>query len=155
MVEISWNAMAVLLSILFNWGLQSPDDILYGEDVSSLWCMSVNVYHEARGEARAEQIAVSQVVLNRVADPRWPDTPCKVITQNQQFSWNWDGRSDQIHDLGTFRENIYAALLVYTGRTDDVAKGATHYYAHDIIGPPSWSKTMTVTSKLGGHTYLK
>ena len=155
MVEISWNAMAVLLSILFNWGLQSPDDILYGEDVSSLWCMSVNVYHEARGETRAEQIAVSQVVLNRVADPRWPDTPCKVITQNQQFSWYWDTRSDQIHDLRTFRENIYAALLVYTGRTDDVAKGATHYYAHDIIGPPPWGKNMTVANKLGGHTYLK
>ena len=155
MVEISWNAMAVLLSILFNWGLQSPDDILYGEDVSSLWCMSVNVYHEARGEARAEQIAVSQVVLNRVADPRWPDTPCKVITQNQQFSWYWDARSDMIYDLRTFRENIYAALLVYTGRTDDVAKGATHYYAHDIIGPPPWGKNMTVANKLGGHTYLK
>jgi len=155
MVEISWNAMAVLLSILFNWGLQNPDAILYGDNVSSLWCMSVNVYHEARGETRTEQIAVSQVVLNRVADPRWPDTPCKVITQNQQFSWYWDAQSDKIHDLLAFRENVYAALLVYTGLTDDVAKGATHYYAHDTVGPPSWSKNMTVTNKLGGHTYLK
>ncbi len=155
MIEISWNAMAVLFTILFNWGHENPEVVLYGEDVSSLWCMSVNVYHEARGEVHTEQIAVSQVVLNRVADPRWPDTPCKVITQNQQFSWYWDTLPDTIHDLGAFKENAYAALLAYTGLTKDVAKGATHYYAHDLIALPSWATNMTVTNKLGGHTYLK
>ena len=155
MIEISWNAMAVLFTILFNWGHENPEVVLYGEDVSSLWCMSVNVYHEARGEVHTEQIAVSQVVLNRVADPRWPDTPCKVITQNQQFSWYWDTLPDTIHDLGAFKENAYAALLAYTGLTKDVAKGATHYYAHDLIALPSGATNMTVTNKLGGHTYLK
>ena len=155
MVEISWNAMAILFTIMFNWGQENPELSLYGTDLSALWCLSTNVYHEARGESYIEQIAVSQVVLNRVADSRWPDTVCGVVTQKNQFSWYWDKRSDTIHDLKAFRENVYVALLAYTGVTDDIAQGATHYYAHNLIDPPSWATSMIVTNKLGGHTYLK
>jgi N-acetylmuramoyl-L-alanine amidase len=155
MIEISWNAMAVLFTILFNWGHANPEITLHGRDISDLWCLSTNVYHEARGESYEEQIAVSQVVLNRVADARWPDNTCDVVTQKNQFSWYWDTLPDTIHDLGAFKENAYAALLAHTGLTDDVAKGATHYYAHDLIAPPSWATSMTVTNKLGGHTFLK
>ena len=44
------------------------------------------IYHEARGESRKGQIAVGYVVLNRVKDPRFPNTVRGVIWQRKQFS---------------------------------------------------------------------
>ncbi|MAD95733.1 MAG: hypothetical protein CMB99_00150 [Flavobacteriaceae bacterium] len=44
------------------------------------------IYHEARGESRRGQIAVGHVVLNRVADPRYPNTVKGVAWQRFQFS---------------------------------------------------------------------
>lgn len=44
------------------------------------------IYHEARGESRKGQIAVAHVVLNRVADPRYPNSVAGVVWQRHQFS---------------------------------------------------------------------
>lgn len=44
------------------------------------------IYHEARGESRTGQAAVAYVVLNRVADKRFPNTVKEVIWQRNQFS---------------------------------------------------------------------
>ncbi len=44
------------------------------------------VYWEARGESVKGQIAVANVILNRVRDNRWPDTVQSVISQKAQFT---------------------------------------------------------------------
>ena len=44
-------------------------------------CLARAVYFEARGEPIAGQIAIAQVVLNRVAAGRWPPTICGVVYQ--------------------------------------------------------------------------
>ena len=41
-----------------------------------LWCLSTAIYFEARGESYRGQVAVAQVVLNRVDDRRYPNTIC-------------------------------------------------------------------------------
>ena len=38
----------------------------------SLVCLAMNVYYEARNQSVEAQIAVSEVVMNRVADSRFP-----------------------------------------------------------------------------------
>ena len=43
--------------------------------------MAVNIYHEAGNQSMIGQMAVGQVVLNRVADNRFPDTVCEVVKQ--------------------------------------------------------------------------
>ena len=48
---------------------------------TALMCMAMNVYHEARSEPIVGQIAVAQVVINRVNDKRFPDTICGVVKQ--------------------------------------------------------------------------
>ncbi|NDH02271.1 MAG: cell wall hydrolase, partial [Marivivens sp.] len=45
---------------------------------SILVCIAMAVYFEARGEPIAGQLAVAQVVLNRVDDDRHPDNACDV-----------------------------------------------------------------------------
>ena len=40
----------------------------------ALMCLALNVYHEAKNQSLIGQIAVAQVVLNRVHDERYPNT---------------------------------------------------------------------------------
>src|SRR4051794_40469525 len=44
-------------------------------------CLAKAVYFESRGEKLEGQLAVAEVVLNRVASPEYPDTICGVVTQ--------------------------------------------------------------------------
>ena len=49
-----------------------------------LMCMAMNVYHEARNESTMGQLAVAQVVLNRVEDDRFPDDVCAYTGRASQ-----------------------------------------------------------------------
>ena len=44
-------------------------------------CLTKALYFEARGETTAGQIAVAEVILNRVDHARYPDTVCRVVSQ--------------------------------------------------------------------------
>ena len=48
--------------------------------LEGLACLALNIYHEARGESIEGQIAVSQVVMERVKSPKYPNTICEVVT---------------------------------------------------------------------------
>lgn len=57
-----------------------------------LYCLTKNIYHEARGESYLGKLAVAQVTINRVNHPtKWPGTVCDVVYQKvrgvSQFSW--------------------------------------------------------------------
>ena len=47
----------------------------------ALMCMALNIYHEARNQSIVGQVAVAEVVMNRVEDSRFPDTICEVVKQ--------------------------------------------------------------------------
>ena len=60
--------------------------------LKDLYCLTKNIYHEARGESYLGKIAVAQVTMNRVnSGQRWPNTICDVVYQQvkgtPQFSW--------------------------------------------------------------------
>ena len=40
--------------------------------------MALNIYHEAKNQSMLGQMAVGQVVMNRVEDSRFPDNVCDV-----------------------------------------------------------------------------
>ena len=46
-----------------------------------MMCLALNIYFEARNQPLSGQIAVTQVVLNRVADSRYPNKVCDVVYQ--------------------------------------------------------------------------
>ena len=47
-------------------------------------CLALNVYYEARSQSTVEQIAVAQVVINRVNDSRYPNSICEVVKQGEK-----------------------------------------------------------------------
>jgi|TARA_R100000315_G_C5228976_1_gene139914 spore germination cell wall hydrolase CwlJ-like protein len=182
MLDISLNALTALTQIVM--GLVVVNPMHTGDPIDlheELYCLAINSYHEARGASFDDKIATAQVVMNRVASMKYPEDVCEVITEGPvreswktkqypdldygdrvfypvkhrcQFSWYCDGRSDAVYNLDGWEDSVIAAFLVYTGFGEDIVDGATHYYAHDKVNP-SWAKSMTVTVKLKGHTYLR
>lgn len=60
------------------------------EDVYILACL---VYHEARGESFEGQVAVVEVVLNRMLSEYFPDTVEEVVFQKYGDVWQFSPRS--------------------------------------------------------------
>ena len=54
----------------------------------ALVCLALNIYHEARDQPFIGQVAVAQVVMNRVHDDRYPNTVCEVVKQSPTYSWS-------------------------------------------------------------------
>ena len=61
-------------------------------------CLAQNMYHEAKNQGFAGQLAVALVVLNRVNDHRFPNTICEVVHQGPvKESWKTKGKDLMEH----------------------------------------------------------
>ena len=136
------------------------------------YCMALNIYYEARGSNFADQMAVADVVLNRVQDTRYPNSVCNVVYQGEhkpswktglpvpvrnrcQFSWYCDGKSDDIpaYDLDVYEFARTIAFKIYNGHFDDFTVGATHYHA-DYFNP-EWASSKTQTIVIDEHIFYR
>ena len=134
---------------------------------TALMCMAVNIYHEAKNQPMAGQIAVAQVVMNRVKDNRYPDNVCDVIKQGLtykngkvvlgkcQFSWYCDGKKDDVDKKSEkWRNSLrYASMVITNKITLDVTEGATHYHATYVR--PAWARTKTKTVRINRHIFYR
>jgi len=92
-------------------------------------CMALNLYYEARSHGIQEQVNVGQVVLNRVASDDFPDDVCLVIYERNQFSWYWDGLSDEPYEIAAWElAQGLAVALVNGWFWVDATGGATFYH---------------------------
>ncbi len=121
-------------------------------------CLALNIYFEARGEPTDGKIAVGHVVLNRVADKRYPDKICEVVKQGGpkprhkcQFSWWCDGRSDRPRDLQAWEESQVLARVVFWGYADDPTGGALWYHAD--YSQPAWGRKLARGPMIGRHQF--
>lgn len=120
---------------------------------TALMCLALNVYHEARDQSTAGQVAVTQVVINRVNDDRFPDSVCKVVKQPGQFSWLWDKKSDKPYEERAWDKSLAVAKTVYDGKTIDITDGATYYHATYVS--PSWAEKRTKTVRIDNHIFYR
>ena len=135
---------------------------------TALMCMAFNIYHEANNQSMLGQIAVGQVVMNRVEDSRFPDTVCEVVKQavtykgtdkpvlhKCQFSWYCDGKKDEPnYDSKSWSKALKYAVVVLGGDiTLDFTDGATHYHATYVR--PAWAKTKTRTTPIDRHIFYR
>jgi spore germination cell wall hydrolase CwlJ-like protein len=125
-------------------------------------CLANAIYFEARGEPERGQIAVAQVVLNRLKNPAYPNTICSVVYQNQrkrnrcQFSFACDGIKDRIND-----KKSWATAMALTDRImkDDrtlflnKVGASTHYHANYVR--PRWSRKMKKKQRIGRHIFYQ
>jgi len=130
------------------------------DDVSfrDIWAIYQTVWGEARGETYQGKLAVANVILNRVRDPRWPDTAYRVCHDKWQFSaWNENNpnrKKMQRLRADDLNEECMEATLYAVASDDDPTKGATHYFAQ-YIDTPRWAKEMVETTRIGTHRFFK
>lgn len=125
-----------------------------------LWCLATGIYFEARGEVYRGQVAVAQVILNRVKDHRYPDTICGVVFQNQnrrnacQFSFACDGIPETVTERKPWEQAEEIAGKVTRGELYLTEVGdATHYHATYVR--PAWAPRMTKVTQIGLHVFYK
>ena len=152
-------ALALVLALPAGGAEAGSDTIPDTPNVAKeLRCMALNLYFEARGEPDTGMLAVGHVVMNRLADPRFPDTVCGVVKQGGervrhrcQFSWWCDGKSDVPQELDEWQRARTLARSVYWGRGVDPTQGATFYHADYVA--PSWRHAFDRGPKIGQHIF--
>jgi len=125
-------------------------------------CMAEAIYFEARSEKRIGQLAVADVIMNRVKSSIYPDSVCDVIYQGAervtgcQFSFTCDGSMEDAR-LTTRNRQWRAAQdlagTIMAGLHKPVSRSATHYHA-DYVSPP-WAANLTPTATIGTHKFYR
>ena len=115
-------------------------------------CMAAAVYHESRGEPFVGQVAVANVIMNRVKSPKYPNKVCEVVYQPAQFT---DIEKVKIKfQSSEWKEALRIATITVNGLDLDPTDGALYYYAHNKISAPYWAKKLNVKVRIHNHTFL-
>jgi N-acetylmuramoyl-L-alanine amidase len=113
-------------------------------------CLARNIYHEARGEGFRGQIAVAQVTLNRVRNPKFHNTVCGVVYAHRQFSWTLD-KSKRVRDKKAWQHSLAIARAVLTQSVQLPHFTATHFHTRQV--KPSWAKHKRVVAVINNHIF--
>jgi spore germination cell wall hydrolase CwlJ-like protein len=122
-------------------------------------CLAIAIYFEARGEPQPGQIAVGQVILNRVRSPLFPETICGVVYQGQmspgcQFSFTCDGRTDVPRNDAQWAQAQDIARRITKGELWLPEVGYSTYYHADYVRP-NWAGSMSRIDTIGRHIFYK
>jgi len=122
-------------------------------------CLSTAIYFEARGEPLQGQIAVGQVIMNRVRSPQFPQTICGVVYQGQmapgcQFSFACDGRTDTPKNDSHWALAQKLARQITSGQVWLPEIGYSTFYHADYVSP-QWKSAMNKIDTIGRHIFYK
>jgi len=165
------NIIALVFALAVAPAAKSENLVMF--DISDeIECLSLNIYHEARGSSFADQVAVADVTINRVYHPDYPRSVCGVVKQAKlsewhlsqgrkvpiknkcQFSWYCDGKSDTPTDSDSWANAVYIATnMLENNSFRGITEGATHYHAHYV--EPKWAKSFQFVSRIGSHFYYR
>lgn len=126
---------------------------------TALMCLSLNLYHEARGEPVMGQYAVALVTMNRAKQDH--ESVCGEVFKRKQFSWTaavkkvpggWyipRGLHPKEPDAWMYATRI--AKMTLAGRMRDFTNGSTHYHATYVR--PYWASAFKPGVKIGLHQF--
>lgn len=124
--------------------------------ITAATCLAMAVYYEARGEHADGQLAVAEVVINRVQSPDFPGTVCEVVKQDTgpkkydcQFSFYCDGKPEDPKEIAAWSTAKDIAEMALRGEVLD--HGATFYHATGV--KPYWAKHFEFVGRIGDHMF--
>jgi spore germination cell wall hydrolase CwlJ-like protein len=126
---------------------------------TQLDCLAEAIYYEARSESLRGQLAVAEVVMNRVHDARFPKTVCGVVYQGHyrdtgcQFTFTCDGSLRNKPSGDAWDRARVIALHVSMGLAKPVTNKATHYHT-DYVNP-YWAAGLVETAVVGKHIFYR
>ena len=130
-------------------------------------CLSLAIYHEAKNQSMLGQVAVGQVVLNRVKSKYFPNNVCDVVKQAQtykngkivlhkcQFSFFCDGKPEDVdpNNKQWIIAQDYASLVLSGRIVIDITEGAEFYHAYYVR--PAWLKEKKRTVRIDSHIFYR
>lgn len=137
---------------------------------TAVFCMALNIYHEARGEPVQGQFAVAQVTMNRVRANGFGNTVCEVVTKRKHFSWTNNNLTPVYQrgkfigyrlkeavvpkDMHAWSRAVKIAKVVIKGKTYDYTNGALFYHKK---GAKAWWKPKSehVVASVGNHVFYR
>ena len=128
--------------ILFSFAVMFLIQNATAKDVK---CLATAIYHEANAESKKGQIAVANVIMNRVESKDFPNSVCGVIAQKSQFSWY--GKTKHKYS----DETLTIAREVLNKRRDNT-NGALFFHSGKN---PHWTKKMKMTKQIGNHKFYR
>ena len=107
------------------------------------------VEQETRGGSYRHKCIVTNVVLNRVKDSRFPNTVRGVLLQKNQFSstWNYYQKRNKPDEK---TEN--AVNNVLNGKERDESNGALYFHSMSSDG---WFSSLSFVMEMEGHRFFK
>jgi N-acetylmuramoyl-L-alanine amidase len=125
---------------------------------TALLCMSLNVYHEARGESVEGQFAVAQVTMNRAGTP---DRVCEEVIKPKQFSWTENliqkkrlTKQGLPKDKNAWDRAVVISRIILSQRLVNTLPNV-HYFHNPKKSQPSWAKSMTLFADIGSHRFYR
>lgn len=145
----------VLLFIAYIYANVNPAPAPAALDPAEIFCVSTAIYHEARGEPAAGQIAVAYAIKHRVGSKDFPSTACGVVYQQtpvEQFTDIRKARPD--YESKAWKDAVETATLVWAGMVADPVNGARFYYNPKKAAKPTWAR-ITVLAVIGNHNFYE
>jgi spore germination cell wall hydrolase CwlJ-like protein len=136
-------------------------------DQKQIQCLAENIYFEARGEPYLGKVAVARVVMNRVDNAAFNDTPCEVIYESAyvtrvidgttrkvkvcQFSWACGPKRKIKEDDPMFVVSMKIAqkVLLTDAYRDIIPK--TMLFFHSAAIQPNWGYRQAM--RIGNHIF--
>lgn len=131
----------------------SPQDY-----VQARACLAAAMLYEA-GTDGAGQLAVGQVILNRVRHPAFPHSVCGVVLQGSeratgcQFTFTCDGALSRRYADAAVERALARAGLMLNGMVYPGVGPATHYHTEQVY--PWWSSKLEKIAQVGTHLFLR
>jgi spore germination cell wall hydrolase CwlJ-like protein len=138
----------------------SSDSLQLAADRSKeIRCLAEAIYYEARSESIVGQLAVAEVVVNRVKSKHYPDSFCGVVYEGSyrstgcQFTFTCDGSMRHRPYGASWRQANVIAGSVIRGFARPVTHRATHYHTDEV--DPYWSGSLIETTRIGAHIFYR
>jgi len=119
--------------------------------IAAAACLSLALYHEARGEPLLGQLMVARVIVNRMESRRWPSSMCNVITQDRQFSFYRKDKTPKPRDEIAWAKAQKLAVEIIKDPDILPFSTANHYHTPNVF--PVWRKGLHMIARIGNHIF--
>jgi len=114
-------------------------------------CLATAVYFESKGEPLDGQLAVAQVIMNRVASARFGDSVCDVVKAPKQFSFVRGGELQKPTNERQFGTARAIAWIAMNDAWNRIVGSATHFHALTVR--PGWK--LQRIAAIGNHIFYR
>lgn len=117
-------------------------------------CLASAVYFESRGEPLEGQLAVAEVILNRVKSGRFRSTICDVVKQPSQFSFVRRGVIPAAPRHSAAWTRAVAIAHIAMQDLHDVT-GEDSLFFHATYVSPAWGRPARRIARIGNHIFYR